>query len=249
MKRDDRVFSDLWSNVITPQIDELCKKDRVSCPDYNDARERVWNSYCAFNWNYSNRYLEVRDGELDRHKVAACYMCAILDALPLLVDIEDPNEDREAYLSNERLAICVGVSVLGMFECANLEGLQSRLDGLINEGCSERDLERIPIAERNPVYLVRAEMDEVAANIERGIDFRHVFPSPGGATMLQSPLVCALPRWKKATTSRFWRWCSTIGNASLLAPNSMRSCWRSVIDEDELMVGSLGGVYSENVRY
>lgn len=148
MKRDDRVFSDLWSNVITPQIDELCKKDRVSCPDYNDARERVWNSYCAFNWNYSNRYLEVRDGELDRHKAAACYMCAILDALPLLVDIEDPNEDREAYLSNERLAICVGVSVLGMFECANLEGLQSRLDGLINEGCSERDLERIPIAER-----------------------------------------------------------------------------------------------------
>lgn len=107
-------------------------------------------------------------------------MCAILDALPLLVDIEDPNEDREAYLSNERLAICVGVSVLGMFECANLEGLQSRLDGLINGGCSERDLERIPIAERNPVYLVRAEMDEVAANIERGIDFRHVFPSPGG---------------------------------------------------------------------
>lgn len=59
---------------------------------------------------------------LDRHKVAACYMYAILAAFPLAID-DGVSVDSSPYMANERLAIILGCSILAGFLLETIESV------------------------------------------------------------------------------------------------------------------------------
>lgn len=163
MKRNPKIYETVWENVIFPEMELLCTQESVSCPDYEREKSRIWETYCLLNEHASTTYLETNDGQIDRHKVAACYICAIMDVLPLDVSGADPKYSTSEYLSNERLAVAVGVSVLGMFDFAVLDELHER------RRC------------RVEPFLSEAEEDVIRRGVESGIDFRGEFPTDRGS--------------------------------------------------------------------
>lgn len=181
MKRKRDVYEDIWNDVISTEIDYLSGQRGVSCENKDSAKERIWDAYCELNWHSAHTYLEKKDGLLDRHKVAACYIYAILSALPLDVDTIDPEANRGAYLSNERLAITVGISVLGMFDRAIVESLSSAWNrqGLSNAAAEK--LQNEAFAMRDSPFLTPAEAAEVIELIDTGLDFPRRFPTPEGS--------------------------------------------------------------------
>lgn len=163
MKRNREVYSLLWDKVIAPEIEELSRQDMVTCGCLSKACDDIWDAYVEFNIHASNTYLNVPDAQIDRHKVAACYMCAIMDAMPLDVSGVAMKDNEFAYLSNERLAVTTGVSTLGMFDFAVLAEIEAqRRNGHDPE-------------------LSEAEVTELEKRISRGIDFKRAFPTRSGS--------------------------------------------------------------------
>jgi len=55
------------------------------------------------------------DDPMDRHKVAACYMYAVLAASPLVISDDDSGAAYGKELLNEKLAVRVGCDILSSF--------------------------------------------------------------------------------------------------------------------------------------
>lgn len=104
-------YDNLWEKVINLSISKFVALPQVSCS--KTAKEDIWTAYTKFNKHCKEEYMEDPEGRLDRHKVAACYMLAILKAYPLSVDFE-PDQGILITL-NEHLAIETGLSVLKTF--------------------------------------------------------------------------------------------------------------------------------------
>lgn len=130
--RDMAVFDRLIRDVVSPQIKELIKEEGVSCSSESEARDRMWAAYRGFYKHCVINYMQDKDGsipssdtelELDRHKVAACYMYAVLVSQPLQID-EDKASD-SSLLANERLAVSLGCSVLQMYDRSALQHLKN----------------------------------------------------------------------------------------------------------------------------
>lgn len=79
-------YDNLWEKVINLSISKFVALPQVSCS--KTAKEDIWTAYTKFNKHCKEEYMEDPEGRLDRHKVAACYMLAILKAYPLSVDFE-----------------------------------------------------------------------------------------------------------------------------------------------------------------
>lgn len=130
-KRKASFYDDVWETIIAPEIIDWVRYG-ASCSDLNSAKEAIWYCYNCLNLHVSENYMQDHAAPLDRHKIAACYLCAILCASPL-----DVNEG-EGVLSflgtaNERLAITVCCSVLAAFTSLRLRRIAGR----------ERDWEKI----------------------------------------------------------------------------------------------------------
>lgn len=109
-------YETIWNNVILPEIKRY--KDAVISVSYKDtAKNDIWHSYQRLKSHCKNTYMADSEKRLDRHKVAACYMMAILEANPLSFKMEP--EDGILITINEHLAITVGLSILNAFICAN----------------------------------------------------------------------------------------------------------------------------------
>ena len=181
MKRKRDVYDNIWDSIINPEIAVLTLNKHVSCKDKAFAKERVWDSYCEFNWHSANHYLEKPDGLLDRHKVAACYMYAIVDALPLEVNLDNPSSDYAAYFSNERLAITMGISILGMFDRSIVEALSKRWgEQGLNDAAADA-LGSTPFEKRDPPWLTPKESTSLLRLISHGLSFPDNFPTPDGS--------------------------------------------------------------------
>ncbi len=113
-KRSEGFFNQVWDTVLWRKAEELMKDARVSCPNPQAAKKRVWFAYCCFNLHCSENYMSNPSGHLDRHKVAACYMYAIVAAAPLVVDTS-VGEREGSFMANEQLAVVVGASILCSF--------------------------------------------------------------------------------------------------------------------------------------
>ena len=72
--------------------------------------------------NYMSKKIDVA---LDRHKVAACMMYAILKAKPLKINRKIPSLDEKILLANEYLALYVALNIVVMYkmdQCQLKEG-------------------------------------------------------------------------------------------------------------------------------
>lgn len=123
-KRSREFYNDNWENVIKPEIEQLIKDPRVSCPSLRRARKRIWKAYKAFNKHCSNNYMQDPEGLLDRHKVSACYMYAVAVARPLKIDCDVPSDSPQA-IANERLAVTLGISILLQYMVGLLEAVKN----------------------------------------------------------------------------------------------------------------------------
>lgn len=104
-------FEKLWDKVIDVSINKFSRLPEVSCS--KTAKEDIWKEYQNFNKHCKEQYMRDPEGRLDRHKVASCYMLAILKAYPLSIDFSPDNEI--LITLNEHLAIEIGLSILKTF--------------------------------------------------------------------------------------------------------------------------------------
>lgn len=102
----------IWNCTILPEINRY--KDTVVAVSCKNTMEiDIRNSYQRFKNHCKTRYMLDPEKRLDRHKVAACYMFAILESEPLSLNIEC--DDDVLITINEHLAITVGLTILNAF--------------------------------------------------------------------------------------------------------------------------------------
>lgn len=112
-------YEEIWNKIINPEINRYKNEvPSVSCT--SSAKDDIFQQYIEFNNHCKNTYMANPNNILDRHKVSACYMLAILSASPLSFNMS--YEDDILITINEHLAITVGLSILRAFiETENLQ--------------------------------------------------------------------------------------------------------------------------------
>ena len=105
-------YDELWKKIISPLISHYSS---ISWIEFSKtAREDIWEAYCGFNKHCKETYMKKDIFKIDGHKVAACYICAILKANP--IKIKNKESDEENFFTViEQFAITVGLSILRCF--------------------------------------------------------------------------------------------------------------------------------------
>ena len=122
---DGRSLDGLWDAVIGPWCRMHAMEPGVSLEDEEVARQRLSAAYHHLAAHGSDAYMDAPAIPLDHRSVAACLMFAIAATRPLAVDIDadgcmepprredgSPRLGSAPFYANERLAICVAVSVV-----------------------------------------------------------------------------------------------------------------------------------------
>lgn len=153
-KRNREAFEYLWEGVILPQCEKMRSANSgIHVDPY--AKERVWERYVALNRHVSYTYMRHPDSLIDRHKVAACYSYAVLQAQPLHVTEETLASKPRASTANERLAMVVACSIVA----AELRSVLRELDG-IDDDCRASALERLDKGLRFPEHVGHGDYEE-----------------------------------------------------------------------------------------
>ena len=105
-------YEAVWTKIIRSVLDEYTVISWIQCKD--DAKDRIWQCYEKLNKHCRNVYMARGNTKLDRHKVAACYMIAILEADPFIITKSVESADTR-IVATEHLAITVGLSLLKSF--------------------------------------------------------------------------------------------------------------------------------------
>lgn len=109
----------IWANIIEKEL----KNYKLLYIDYIQisisAQEDIWENYCIFNNYCKKTYMESEYKKIDRHKVAACYMMAILKTYPIKI-VRQINGNDIPLALNERLAITVGLSLVRAFAISSI---------------------------------------------------------------------------------------------------------------------------------
>lgn len=156
MLKDDGIFMDknsyqkIWDVIINPTIQDYQNQYSEIMVSYN-AQEAIWQEYVYFNKHAKITYMQKTTGKLDRHKVCACYMYAIMKANILSCRLAGSDTERRYLALNENLAITVGMSVLRAFVLSSInssdelpeekkEILSKRIDnGIVFPDCNHGD--------------------------------------------------------------------------------------------------------------
>lgn len=156
MLKEDDIFVDknsydkIWEVVINPTIQDYRNRYSEIAISHN-AKEVIWQEYINFNKHAKLTYMQEAGGKLDRHKVCACYMYAIIKANILSCHLADSDTEQSYLALNENLAITVGMSVLRAFVVSSInsseqlpgdkkEALRKKIDsGIIFPDCNHGD--------------------------------------------------------------------------------------------------------------
>lgn len=108
--QDYKSYEQYYDIGINPIIVELQRK-YSNVLVKKEAKEEIWLEYKFFN-DLCKGHMREHENLLDRHKVVACYMCAIEKAGVLLQTDAFQIGDDSLLLLNERLAMTFGMSLL-----------------------------------------------------------------------------------------------------------------------------------------
>lgn len=112
MKKE--TFDTLWNNGIKPKSKEIVNNN-VGIVTFDAASyERIFCEYNKLKDFAKISYMRDPDGLLDRHKVCACLIIAIIKSKPLVYD-EREDVFGMKKIFNENLAITIGLSLLYNF--------------------------------------------------------------------------------------------------------------------------------------
>jgi len=101
----------IWTDLIYPQAKAL--NNIIPCEIKNDSQQIIWDNYVSFRNHCKENYMENKSHLLDRHKVCACLMCAILKSE--FISCNKIHPDDKLYVLVEQVAITVGFSLLQGF--------------------------------------------------------------------------------------------------------------------------------------
>lgn len=118
MKVED--FEDFCDKVIDIYIEEIKEYQKpYKCIGVNKlARNSIFKFYQRKRDEIKNNYMEKpvkNEKALDRHKVAACMMYAVLKSKVLWVNRFVPNLPNRLLMANEYLAVYVGVNIIEQY--------------------------------------------------------------------------------------------------------------------------------------
>lgn len=132
---DKKSFDIIWENIIEKEIELYAKRYWSLIKLIPFAKEAVWEKYCSLNKHCKNVYMINPDGKLDRHKVAACYLCSIALEKPIRIKQQEnkTKNDDLYYVINERLAITTGLSILRGFLESSIRTTYKDDEGKMNE--------------------------------------------------------------------------------------------------------------------
>ena len=112
--QDLKSYDKIWKITICPLIEHYMKLDFVKLNGTMDeVKQRIWTQYVSEN-EKCRTYMDDAVKNLDRHKVAACYMIALLIAEPF--SFYNYAEEKNSFIVvTEQLAISVGLAILRSF--------------------------------------------------------------------------------------------------------------------------------------
>ena len=86
-----------YQKIIVPVINEYCAKD-YGIEVKPDAEELIWINYVKFNRHCREEYMWNPEKLADRHKIASCYIYAILKADVLACSLSKQFKDEKNLL-------------------------------------------------------------------------------------------------------------------------------------------------------
>ncbi len=126
---DKNSYNDVWNIIISPTIRDYQNRFAEITVAHN-AQEIIWEEYTKFNLHCKTTYMQDASGKLDRHKVCACYMFAIVKAGVLGCRLADSDTERSYLALNENLAITVGMSLLRAFVLSSIKSSEELPDNV-----------------------------------------------------------------------------------------------------------------------
>lgn len=147
---DENSYNTIWNDLIERVIKDYSQRFAEIIVSHN-AKELIWEEYLKFNKHCKLNYMCETNGKLDRHKVCACYMFAIVKANTLNCGLADCESENKYLCLNENLAVTVGMSLLRAFVVTAIhnndeysekekEELKKKIDnGIIFPKCNHGD--------------------------------------------------------------------------------------------------------------
>ncbi len=110
---DDKNFDDLWDSVIQKHVNNTIKLYSFRCEQTQEKKEKIFRAYNESKFFFKSNKNE---GLIDRHKIAASVMYAILFECPFSIPVTSNNMVKvRDNLANEYLAIRVGIHLIALF--------------------------------------------------------------------------------------------------------------------------------------
>lgn len=141
-------FEDLYKTVILEYVKDLeniQKELNMNCLKYSDKRARRIYDYYEKKRLYIRRYfMNLESKPMDRHKIGAVMIYAILKSRPFLVAKTIPKLPNQLLMANEYLAFYVALNIVELYRMD---------DALSNENRSDRNNLILPTTYHGDSYI------------------------------------------------------------------------------------------------
>lgn len=111
-------YNELWDNGIKCMAERMVRENAGRMTFDEQSKDVIFEEYCKLRDYTKLSYMRDPKGLLDRHKVCTCMILAICKMKPLQYS-EGSYRNEDGYImkniSNENLAITVGLSLLANF--------------------------------------------------------------------------------------------------------------------------------------
>ena len=112
-------FESFYTDVLSKHIEELMeidKKSGLNCLKRVSGTERkIYNNYENKRKQIRRFFMNLECKPMDRHKIGAVMMYAVLKASPIRVDKSIPNIPDELLMANEYLAFYAALSIIDSY--------------------------------------------------------------------------------------------------------------------------------------
>lgn len=109
-------FSDFYDKVLSPYLKEIEEKSSDNCLKISyHLKDKIYNSYQRKKHYIKNHFMAKHVQALDGHKVAACFMYAILKTKIVRVNRFKKNLPQEILMANEYFAFFVAINIIDMY--------------------------------------------------------------------------------------------------------------------------------------